>query len=108
MVYNCEDGTEPGGRELIGASRDVCKVARGALTLLILAALAATVFVGCGASGGSPQSSEKQPGSEPANSSGQKAEDTSASGKAAGGKLGHPALGSADAPVLLIEYGDYQ
>jgi hypothetical protein len=108
MVYNCEDGTEPGGRELIGASGDVCKVARGALTLLILAALAATVFVGCGASGGSPQSSEKQPGSEPANSSGQKAEDASASGKAAGGKLGHPALGSADAPVVLIEYGDYQ
>jgi hypothetical protein len=78
------------------------------LMLLVLAALTATIFVGCGASGGSVQSSEGQQGSESAASSGRMADDTGASVKAAGGELGHPALGAADAPVVLIEYGDYQ
>jgi hypothetical protein len=89
-------------------------VARGTLTLLVLAALAAAVLVGCGAgSGGSSQRSAGRQAPETANSSGgeppgQKAEGAGDSGQASGGRLGHPALGPADAPVVLTEYGDYQ
>jgi hypothetical protein len=106
MVYNCRDATELGGRELIGARTDASKKARGTLALLILAALAATIFIGCG--GGSPQSSGDRQESEPAGSPGRESEDTSASGRPPGGELGHPTLGSADASVVLTEYSDYQ
>ena len=81
---------------------------RGTPALLILAALTAMILVGCGASGGSAQSSGKQQGSGATASPEQKTQDAGAPGQTAGGMLGHPALGSADAPVVLIEYGDYQ
>jgi protein-disulfide isomerase len=87
---------------------------RGTLALLILATLTAAISLGCGAgSVGSSQQSAGRQAPETANSSatespGQKAEDTSASGQIGGGKLGHPTLGSADAPVVLTEYSDYQ
>jgi hypothetical protein len=81
---------------------------RGTPALLILAALTAMILVGCGASGGSAQSSEGQQGPVSTVSPEQKTQDAGAPGQTAGGKLGHPALGSADAPVVLIEYGDYQ
>lgn len=95
-----------GGGTLIGAGRNVQENARVALTLLILAVLAMTVLAGCGGGGGSRQTSgtaapaEQEPESTgPAESA---REDTQED------KLGHPYLGSADAPVVLTEYSDYQ
>jgi hypothetical protein len=80
--------------------------------LLILAALVATVLAGCGSGAGSPAQSSgqegKQQASQTADPSGQKAKDTGSSEQASEGRLGHPSFGSADAPVVLIEYGDYQ
>ncbi len=106
MVYNWYDDTRLGGTTLIGAGPHVYKTARGTLTLLILTALAVTVFVGCG--GGSSQSSEEQQASGSAGSAERKAEDASSSGRVSGERDGHPTLGSADAPVVLTEYSDYQ
>ncbi len=94
---------QAGGRRLIGTKPDVYTKGCEKLALLILAALVATVFVGCGGAGGggSSEGSEKQQASRTAGSSGQKAE-------GAGSSLEHPALGTADAPVVLTEYSDYQ
>ena len=87
-------------------------MARGTLTLLILAALAATIFVGCGAGSGDPsrESAERR---APKTASSletepQGHEGSDPSGKAAAKQPGHPTLGSADAPVVLTEYGDFQ
>ncbi len=78
-------------------------------TLLILVALMAALSAGCGAeSGGSSQAPEEQQASRSAGSSGQKSEGAGSSGQALRGRLGHPALGDADAPVVLTEYSDYQ
>jgi hypothetical protein len=76
------------------------------LALLILAALVATLVAGCGGagSGGSSQALEEQQASRSASPSEQKTEGTGSSGQ----RLGHPALGDADAPVVLTEYADYQ
>ena len=105
MVYNCRHCTRPGGSELIGTSTDLCKLARGAFTLLILATLTATISIGCAAwSGGSSHSSAEQQDPKKADSSEQKGEGPGSSGK----QLGHPALGSADAPVVMTEFSDYQ
>jgi protein-disulfide isomerase len=80
-------------------STDVRKLARGAFTLLILAALTATILIGCAAgSGGSSQPSAERHASKKA------AEGPKPSGE----QLGHPALGSADAPVVMTEFSDYQ
>jgi hypothetical protein len=105
MVYNCWHGTKLGGSELIGTSADVLKKARGAFALLVLAALTATILIGCaaGSGGSSPPSAERQ-APKNADSSEQKAEGPGSSGK----QLGHPALGSADAPVVMTEFSDYQ
>jgi hypothetical protein len=99
MVYNCRYGTKLGGSELIGTSTDVRKLARGAFTLLILAALAATILIGCaaGSGGSSPSSAERQAPKKAAEGP-----------KPSGEQLGHPALGSADAPVVITEFSDYQ
>ena len=111
IVYNY--GTEPGGGKLICANTDALKMARVTLVLLVLAALAA-MFIGCAAgSGDSSQPSAERQAPETGNPSkaeptNQKVEDTDPSGQAATKRPGHPALGSADAPVVLTEYGDYQ
>jgi protein-disulfide isomerase len=76
--------------------------------LLILAALVATVFAGCGSAGSSTQSSDKQHASRTADSKMRKAEGAESSGQASEKRLEHPALGPADAPVVLTEYSDYQ
>ena len=78
------------------------------LPLIILIAVAAVAF-----SGGKERAS--QPGSDQASGEKGSAEQPS---RAAGGaqegasgrdrKLGHPALGEEGAPVVMIEYGDYQ
>ena len=80
------------------------------LALLILAALVVTVFAGCSraGSGSSSQSSDEQQASQTAGSSEQKAEGTGSTGQTSEGRLGHPAIGDADAPVVLTEYSDYQ
>ena len=77
--------------------------------LLVLAALGATVF-GCGGSGGSAQSSgqEGQRASQAAGSSVDKSVAASGEERATSERLGHPSFGLAEAPVVLIEYGDYQ
>ena len=78
------------------------------LPLIILIAVAAVAFSGT-------KERASQPGSDQA--SGEKGSAPQPS-RAAGGtqvgasggdrKLGHPALGEAGAPVVMIEYGDYQ
>jgi protein-disulfide isomerase len=75
------------------------------LALLILAALVAAVSAGCG---GSSQTPDDQQASKTTGSPEQKAQGTGSPERSAGGRLGHPALGAADAPVVLIEYSDYQ
>ena len=106
MVYNCRDGYEAGGRDADrhGLGR-VRRTARGTLTLLILAALAATILVGCGGRGRGIFAIIRRAAG-------------AGDGRFFGGgrrrsrrnsrTLGHPALGSADAPVVLTEYSDYQ
>jgi protein-disulfide isomerase len=84
---------------------------RGVSRLLILAVLVATILAGCGGaeSGGSSQAPEKQQqASRTAGSPEQKAGGAGSSGQALRGRLGHPAIGDADAPVVLTEYSDYQ
>ena len=99
---------------MIGASTDAFKTVRWTLTVLILAALAAAISLGCAAgSGDSSQLSAERQAPGTANSSEseppeQAAEGPGSSGQASRERLGHPALGSADAPVVLTEYGDYQ
>jgi len=110
MVYNCRDDTELEGSTLIGAGPGARAKGWRVVTLLVLAALVAAILAGCGGagSGGSSQSSEKQQASRTGGSSGQKPDDEGLSKQTSEGRLGHPALGSADAPVVLIEYSDYQ
>ncbi len=76
--------------------------------LLIVAALATAVLAGCGRSGGSSEPPAERQAPTTADSSGQKPEPSGTSDQASRDKLGHPYLGSAKAPVVLIEYGDYQ
>jgi hypothetical protein len=110
IVYNFRDDTELEGSTLIGTGPDVNTKKVG--VLLILIALLATVsyLAGCGGagSGDSSQALEEQQASRSASPSEQKTEGTGSSGQASGGRLGHPALGDADAPVVLTEYADYQ
>ncbi|HEX5848090.1 MAG TPA: hypothetical protein VFY59_02755 [Rubrobacter sp.] len=76
----------------------------GAFALLVLVALAATVAIGCGAGGSSSSQPAERHGSKKAGSTEQRAEDQTSSGE----RLGHPALGSADAAVVMTEFSDYQ
>ncbi|MGH3145164.1 MAG: hypothetical protein ACRDTR_05120 [Rubrobacter sp.] len=88
-----------GGTPLIGKDPRTGGREEG-LTFLILLALVALVCVGCGSAG-----SQQDPGQDrqrPPQSGG------SDGGQASTTKLGHPALGSAGAPVVLTEYSDYQ
>ena len=79
--------------------------ARGLWTPLVLLALfAALVLAGCGGagSGGGSPSASGEDGPKPEKAA------AGSGGRASKEKLGHPALGSADAPVVLTEYSDYQ
>ena len=109
IVYNWRDDTRLEGRTLIGIGPDVRK--KGGVLLILIALLATVSYLtGCGGagSGGSSQAPEEQQASRTADSSGQKAGGAGSSGQALRGRLGHPALGAADAPVVLTEYSDYQ
>jgi hypothetical protein len=104
MVYNWRDDTRLEGGTLIGADPDT--YTKKVAVLFILIALLATVsyLAGCAAtvSRDSSQSSEEPQASRTAGSTEPEDEESS------GGPLGHPALGEADAPVVLTEYSDYQ
>jgi hypothetical protein len=104
IVYNFRDDTELEGSTLIGTGPDV--YAKKVWRLLILIALLVTVsyLTGCGGagSGSSSQLSEEQQESRSAGTTRPEDEEYS------GGRLGPPALGDADAPVVLTEYSDYQ
>jgi hypothetical protein len=108
IVYNCRDDTELEGSTLIGTGPDLYTKKVGGL--LILIALLATVpyLTGCGGvgSGGSSQAPEEKQELRTARS--MEPEDEESSGQASGRRLGHPALGDSDAPVVLTEYSDYQ
>src|SRR5688572_630787 len=110
IVYNCRNDSELEGNSLIGTGPDAYMKGRGMLALLILAALVATLLAGCGGagSGGSSQALEEEHASRSAGSSEQETEAKGGSRQAPGGRLGHPALGDTDAPVVLTEYSDYQ
>jgi hypothetical protein len=83
---------------------------RDVSSLLVLAVLVATILAGCAGTGGgeSSRSSEEKQTSRSAESTEQKTEGVGSSGQASGDRLGHPALGSRGAPVVLTEYSDYQ
>ena len=104
IIYEFRDDTELEGSTLIGTGPDVYTKKVG--VLLILIALLATVsyLAGCASTGSrdSSQSSEGQQASRTAGPTEPEDEESS------GGRLGHPALGDADAPVVLTEYSDYQ
>ena len=78
----------------------------------MLITLLATVsyLTGCGGAeiGGSSQARVEQQASRTSGSSEQKTEGAGSSGEARSGRLGHPALGDTNAPVVLTEYSDYQ
>ena len=75
------------------------------LPLIILIAVAAVAFSGT-------KERATQPGSDQASGEKESSEQPSQAEReqASGGdrKLGHPALGEEGAPVVMIEYGDYQ
>jgi protein-disulfide isomerase len=71
--------------------------------LLVLLALAAT-SIGCAAGGGSSSQSAEKKAPKKAGSTEQTAEGTGSSVE----RVGRPALGSADAPVVMTEFSDYQ
>jgi protein-disulfide isomerase len=92
---------------------------------LPLIAAALLLLCGCAAQSSQPSGQEPQAGREGQASeqkSGQKSEQTSGqtseqTGKPAGERgeasqrdaaLGHPGLGDADAPVVMVEYADFQ
>jgi hypothetical protein len=75
------------------------------LPLIILIAVAAVVFSGGGERASQGQlSGEEGSADQPSRAAGGAQE--RASGEDT--ELGHPALGDAGAPVVMIEYGDYQ
>ena len=104
IVYTFRDDTELEGSTLIGTGPDV--YAKKVGVLLILIALFATIsyLAGCAGTGSrdSSQSSEGQQASRTAGPTEPEDEESS------GGRLRAPALGDADAPVVLTEYSDYQ
>ena len=85
----------------------------GGWTLLTLLALfAALVLAGCGGAAGegnpSHASGEEERASQDGGPKPEKRAGGPDEGRASKEKLGHPALGAADAPVVLTEYSDYQ
>jgi hypothetical protein len=70
---------------------------------LILAVAVAAVLLSGGGERSQPTAQEQQPQPEE-QPSGSGGEETSGGGA----ELGHPSLGDAAAPVVMIEYGDFQ
>ena len=95
---------QAGDRTLICTGQDVSTKRRG-LSTLLLVAVVATILAGCVGTGSGDSSQQTSRG---ADSTKQEADGAGSSGQASGNRLGHPALGSPDAPVVLTEYSDYQ
>ncbi len=79
--------------------------------------VALLVFISaCGSGGGAEsQRAEEEPAEEKAQTTAgetqaavEKSEVASAETQEAGADLGNPSLGDEDAPVLMVEYADYQ
>jgi uncharacterized protein YceK len=89
---------------LIGTGPDEYMKKVGVLFILIAFLATVSYLAGCASTGSrdSSQSSEGQQASRTAGPTESEDEESS------GGRLGHPALGDADAPVVLTEYSDYQ
>ena len=96
------------GTTLIGTSPDPYTKKVGGLLILITLLATISYLTGCAGTGsrGTSQPSEEQQASRTAGST--EPEDEESSGQVSGGRLGHPMLGDADAPVVLTEYSDYQ
>ncbi len=88
------------------------------LLLASLGLVALLVFISaCGSGGGGAESqrAEEEPAEEEAQTTAgetqaavEKSEVASAETQEAGADLGNPSLGDEDAPVLMVEYADYQ
>ena len=85
---------------------------RTVLLLLGLISVVALVIVGCSGAGDSSRSGgqKEPPQTTGGKSQAQKATATTGeeSQASTGGPPGHPVLGDKNAPVTMIEYGDYQ
>lgn len=83
------------------------------LPRILLLALFVLLVAGC-AQAQSPSSAgkerpSKQPQKQTSDGSSRQASSEATAGESgAGGKLGHPALGEKGAPVVMVEYADYQ
>ena len=86
--------------------------ARGLWTLLMVLGLVSTLVLitaGCSGSGKSSSSAGQKEASQTTAGKSQTQGTTAAkSGASSAGRLGHPVLGDKNAPVTMIEYGDYQ
>jgi len=66
---------------------------------LIAAVVAASLLSGCAAQSSQPSGQEPQAGQE---------EQTAEQASQRDAELGHPELGDSGAPVVMVEYGDFQ
>ncbi len=62
----------------------------------------------CGGGDAGNQSAEEEPAIEETQATAEKSEVTSGETREESADLGNPSLGDEDAPVVLIEYADYQ
>jgi protein-disulfide isomerase len=87
---------------------------RSLLLWLPLIAAALLLLCGCAAQSSRPSGQEPQAGREgqtskqTAKSAGDRAQAPQRGAAQRGAAPGHPALGDADAPVVMVEYGDFQ
>ena len=74
-----------------------------------LGLVALLVFIpACGGGGAGNQNAEEEPVVEETQATTEKSEVASEETREAGTDLGNPSLGDEDAPVVMIEYADYQ
>jgi hypothetical protein len=100
-VFSLSDANKKPG----GSARRVWPLFVG-LPLIVAVAVAAVLFSGGERSQPSGEEQPRQSAAEeeqPAKPGGEREEASQG-----GAGLGHPALGDADAPVVMIEYGDFQ
>jgi protein-disulfide isomerase len=71
---------------------------------LIAVALAASLLSGCAAQSSRPSGQEPRQSAEEDQNAGSGGEEE----EGPRSELGHPALGDADAPVVMVEYADFQ
>lgn len=92
----------PAAKESTRVERNAALGAGGGWWRFMMAALGVAVMLagGCGYAAGAGEGGAEKAGEKPAGQGGDK-------GSAEGG-LGHPSLGSPDAPVTMIEYSDFQ